>query len=152
MTQQAVTVLDGDFRTTFKGKFYGVLRWHQLDEVWKKVNSDAKSGWYCYKVGKTPPTEMKHNKELNLFIKGLNTALHDKHEEDYCGVVYVDDLETPSFIKVFDPKNMGTSCSIGKISPLPEWIISKIPPQDISRDDDKPEKTPKRWLGSLFSK
>jgi hypothetical protein len=141
---------DMNFKTLFKGKYYGVLRWHQLDELWIKIKNDDE-GWYCYEIGKSPPTEMKRGNALKQIIDGIDSNLREKHDEDYCGIVYVDNLEKPRFIKVFDPKNIGTSCSIGTKAPLPEWIMSKVRPEDLSVNEEA-NKYKKRWLGNLFSK
>ena len=148
-------IIENDFRTIFNGKFYGVLRWHQLDDIWNIVKNDAEAGWYCYKVDKTPPQSLTQGEEMVVLLDNVDKKLRNTHAEDYCGVVYVDDLDQPSFIKVFNPKGLGTSCSIATSGPLPEWVICKTLPQDISDDETSAVKTAKfkkRWLGNLFSK
>ena len=154
--QLAAEVLVGnDFKTIFRGKFFGVLRWHQLEDIWSKVKRDAEVGWYCYEIRENPPAKLKQGEELILLIDEIDSILRHKHDEDYCGVVYVDDLESPTYIKVFDPKKMGTSCSIGTTAPLPEWVISKVIPQDLLvhyESAKKNVKYKKHWLGNLFTK
>lgn len=157
MKQQsaAEVLVNDDFRAIFYGKFYGVLRWHQLDHIWDMVKRDIEAGWYCYEIGKTPPLSLTQGEEMVVFLDQLDQKLRETHAEDYCAVAYVDDLDQPSFIKVFDPKSMGTSCSIATSGPLPEWVICKILPQDISDkefSDVKPVKFKKSWLGNLFGK
>ncbi|KAA0445986.1 MAG: hypothetical protein FXV80_00800 [Candidatus Thioglobus sp.] len=45
----------------------------------------------------------------------------------YCGIVYVDDFESPSFVKIFHPNNLGKSCS--SENPLiSQWLLSKTKP------------------------
>ena len=148
---QAAEKLDFGFKSSFKGKFYGILRWPQLDVVWDKVRKDKENGWYFYHVGQLPPTNLSKGKDVISFIEDLDKDLRTDHDEEYCGIVYVDDLESPKFIKVFDPNNIGTSCSISKEPSLPKWVISKLKPVTLSIQDDKPIST-KRWLGNLFSK
>lgn len=143
--------LKPSYKEYFNGKFYGVLRWHQLDTIWAMVIGQRSKGWYIYQTSSNIPNEKTRNKKLDLKIMEINEYLRQKHDEDYCGTVYVDDLEDPKFIKVFDPKNMGTACSIGGKAPLPEWVISQIPPEDMTINEE-PQKYKKRWLGSLFSK
>ena len=144
-----------DFKTIFKGKFYGVLRWPQLDQIWSKVKGDAEAGWYSYEICKKPPAHPMQGEELINFIDEIDLTLRQKHDEGYCGIVYVDDLDSPTYIKVFDPKKMGTSCNIGTTAPLPVWVISKVIPQDLSVDDiiaKKPVRFKKSWLGNIFTK
>lgn len=116
--------------TTFKGSFSGILRWHQLDELWENV-TQKNEGWYIYAVGETPPEEPVDSEKFNLFIEEIDELLHKEHEEDYCGIVYADNRSHPEFIKIFDPNNIGTSCSTNPIPPLPGWILSKLKPIDL---------------------
>ncbi|KAG1694815.1 Carbamoyl-phosphate synthase small chain [Nymphon striatum] len=139
------------YKDLFKGKFYGVLRWHQLDSIWNILTLMQTRGWYVYEVNKQVPENTLIAEELQSKIASLDAYIREHHEEEYCGIVYANELDTPDFIKVFDPKNLGTSCSIAKTPPLPKWIISLAKPEDLSVNDDEPNK-PKRWLGNLFAK
>jgi hypothetical protein len=139
-----------DFTAAFKGKFYGILKWHQLDELWVKVKKEKDEGWYLYAIGSEPPTELTQGNELEAVIDEINMLLRREHDEDYCGIVYADNLETPSFIKVFDPNNVGTSCSIAKTAPLPGWVISKMKPTDLSAPMKQTAKR-RRWWDRLFN-
>ena len=148
--QDTILVVD-EFQTAFKGKFYGVLKWDQLDDLWKKIKKSKKEGWYVYAIGDEPPTELVKGKALETVANEINTLLRREHDEDYCGIVYTDSLTTPSFIKVFDPNNVGTSCSIAKTPPLPGWTISKLPPTDLLAPMKQTAKR-KRWWDKMFSK
>ena len=138
------------FEQAFKGKFYGVLKWKQLDELWSAVKNDQSEGWYLYAIGEEPPTELIKGEALEAVVDELDVLLRREHDEDYCGIVYTDDLNTPSFIKVFDPNNVGTSCSIAKTPPLPGWTISKLPPSDLLAPMKQTAKR-KRWWDKLFN-
>ncbi len=120
------------FEHVYKGKFYGILKWKQLDKLWDAVRADHKTGWYIYAIGDEPPIDLLKGDALKSAINELDALLRREHNEDYCGIVYTDDTKIPSFIKVFDPNNIGTSCSIAKTPPLPGWIISKLVPTDLS--------------------
>ncbi len=137
------------FEAAYRGKFYGVLKWSQLDELWQKLEHQDDTGWYIYAVGEEPPAEIVQGKELKMFIDKLDVLLRREHDEDYCGIVYANDLTNPSFIKVFDPNNIGTSCSVGQDAPLPGWIISKIPPIDLP-EAMKPSASRRRWWQKIF--
>ena len=150
MNQQTNSVIDNnDFMTLYKGKFHGVLRWPQLDELWDKVRQNSDSGWYVYAVGETIPTKLTNSDEITGFIEEIDRLLRREHDEDYCGIVYADDLKQPQFIKIFDPNNIGTSCSVGTKAPLPGWILSKVPPVDLP-EAMRPTANRRRWWQSLF--
>ena len=139
-----------EFTMAFTGKFYGILKWHQLDDLWSKIKKEKGDGWYFYAVGEEPPTDLIRGDALETVIDGINVLLRREHDEDYCGIVYADILEAPSFIKVYDPSNVGTSCSIAKTAPLPGWVISKLKPTDLSAPMKQTVKR-RRWWNKLFN-
>ena len=144
MNQQAAVLEQSNFMDAFKGKFFGVLRWPQLDDLWEIVKASNESGWYLYAVGEKTPETLTYGADITTFIDELDELLRREHDEDYCGIVYADDLANPRFIKVFDPNNIGTSCSVGTTAPLPGWIISKMPPVDLP-EAMKPTANRRRW-------
>ena len=151
-SSKRVEILANDsFGAAFKGKFYGVLKWEQLDKLWEFVKKDNTDGWYIYAIGEEPPRNLVNGETLKTVINELDVLLRREHNEDYCGIVYTDDLKTPSFIKVFDPNNVGTSCSIAKTPPLPGWTISKLPPSDLLAPMKQTAKR-KRWWDKLLNK
>ena len=40
------TESENAFKTAFKGKFLGILKWHQLDDLWVKVKDTNEEGWF----------------------------------------------------------------------------------------------------------
>jgi hypothetical protein len=75
--------------------------------------------------------------------------LRREHDEKYCGIVYADDLQSPSFIKIYDPNNLGVSCGYSDNPPLPGWVLSKIQPVDLQSTQVVP-KNRQRWWRALF--
>lgn len=142
--------IQNDFHREFKGTFYGVLRWEQLDELWERLRADAAGGWYVYAVGETPPVVAAKADEVLRFVDEVDVLLRKEHEEDYCGIVYVDDPSSPSFVKIFDPNNLGVSCGYSDNPPLPGWILSKLPPADLQAPMPQPGNR-RRWWQRLFS-
>jgi hypothetical protein len=141
---------DPEFVKAFRGSFVGILRWPQLDDLWSVLEADADGGWYIYAVGETPPSNVSDGAQLKSFLKEIDILLRKEHDEDYCGVVYVDDRQSPSFVKIFDPNNLGVSCGFSENPPLPGWILCKIQPVDL------PNALPqtgsrRRWWQRLFS-
>jgi len=73
------------------------------------------------------------------------------HGEDYCGIVYVDNKQQPSLIKIYDPNHLGSSCgSSGAPPPLPGWTISLEQPCDLQLAFAPPANR-RRWWQNIFS-
>ncbi len=147
--QETVTA-DKTFLEAFRGGFTGILRWPQLDALWERVRSSADEGWYVYSVGETPPEAPASAEALDRFLTEVDALLRREHDEDYCGIVYVDDPQSPSFVKIFDPNNLGVSCGYSDNPPLPGWILSRIPPVDLPDALPKPAGR-RRWWRRLFA-
>ncbi len=139
-----------DFLTAFRGSFSGVLRWPQLDALWEVLKRDAGGGWYLYAIGEPPPVAPVAAGELQRFIDEVDVLLRREHGEDYCGIVYADDLNAPGFVKIFDPNNLGVSCGYSDNPPLPGWILSKLPPVDLQAPAPLPGNR-RRWWRRLFA-
>lgn len=139
-----------EFYRRYRGGFVGILKWPQLDEFWQVLRGKADANWYVYAIGETPPTEPVTAEQLNTFITEIDTLLRKEHQEDYCGVVYVDDKAEPGFIKVYDPNNLGVVCGFSDNPPLPGWIISRIQPEPLDENTFLPQSR-KRWWRRIFS-
>lgn len=139
-----------DFLAAFRGSFTGVLRWPQLDALWDTLKQDAGGGWYVYAIGEPPPAAPVSAEELQRFIDEVDELLRRDHGEDYCGIVYADDLSAPGFVKIFDPHNLGVSCGYSDNPPLPGWILSKLPPVDLQAPAPLPGNR-RRWWRRLFA-
>lgn len=116
----------------FKGTFYGVLRWPQLDALWDVLRRDETDDWYIYAIGAEPPAATVNAVQLREFITEVDVLLRKEHGEDYCGIVYTDSFEQPTFVKIFDPNNLGVSCGYSDNPPLPGWTLSKLAPIDLN--------------------
>ncbi len=138
-----------NFQQHYKGRFINMLRWPQLDYLWDKVKAQP-NGWYIYFVGQTVPTAPVQTLELKLFIREIDKLLRKEHDYDYCGIVYTDDRETPSMVKIFDPNNLGAVCGGSGSVVLPRWLLTRIPPETIVDDGPTPANR-KRWWHHLFS-
>ena len=147
--QQLEILHDDPFYKAYKGYFKGILRWSQLDALWQQVLKNKESSWFVYAVGETPPRKTVTIDEVEHFIQEVDQLLRREHDEDYCGIVYVNSIEEPTFIKIFDPNNIGTSCGSSGTPPLPGWILSKIKPVDLPSALPQPNNR-KRWWKSIF--
>jgi hypothetical protein len=141
---------DHTYLTAFRGSFTSALRWHHLDDLWEVMRRQADDGWYIYAVGEAPPVESAGRDRLLQFIDEVDQLLRREHDHDYCGIVYADNLADPSFIKIYDPNNLGVSCGYSDNPPLPGWVLSRIRPCDLQAGQVLPGNR-KRWWRRLFS-
>jgi hypothetical protein len=138
------------FVTAFNGSFLGILRWPQLDEFWEVLRADAGGGWYLYAIGEPPPLAPASADEVTRFVNEIGPMLRREYREDHCGIVYVDDLRKPAFVKIYDPHNLGVVCGYSNNPPLPGWIMSKLAPVDLQAAAMTGQR--KRWWRALFGK
>lgn len=133
----------------FRGSFAGVLRWHQLEQLWEQVRQ-SETAWYVYAIGEEPPTTPLNGAQLHTVIQELDALLRREHDEDYCGIVYTDSTTHPTFIKVFDPNNLGSACGSSGHPPLPGWVLSIMQPINLPAALPQPNNR-RRWWQKLFN-
>lgn len=129
--------IDEAYIKTFRGGFSGVLQWSQLEELWARLQADNTTGWYIYDLDQRPPQRPTSPNELADFLRDNMALLRREHKHDYCGIVYVDNIEQPSMIKIFHPKRLGVVCGISTELVLPAWILSRELPVDLVRSTGK---------------
>lgn len=137
------------FIDVYRGAFSGILRWPQLDELWETLRQQTEKQWYIYAIGETPPEQPGNHGQLNTFIEEIDKLLRSEHKEDYCGIVYVDNRQTPTFVKIYDPNNLGVVCGFSDNPPLPGWILSIEKPIDLDSALPPPGNR-RRWWQKLF--
>ncbi len=141
---------DDPFIAAYRGSFINMLRWPQLEDLWKAVRNHDNPPWYIYAVGEPPPDQPATPDQLARFLTEIDELLHREHDEDYCGIVYADDREQPGFVKIYDPNNLGSVCgSSGAPPPFPGWILSKLKPADLNVAIPLPGNR-RRWWQRLF--
>jgi len=135
--------------TQYNEPLTGLMRWPQWDGLMARLNNGNDGGWYVYYVGEEVPEDPLSTQLFEQFMAALNTLLHRDHREDYLGIVFVDNIEEPEFIKIYDPNNLGASCgSIGH-RVLPGWVISRCPSVDLQAEFPNPGGR-QRWWKSLI--
>lgn len=132
---------NSDYMQAFKGYFLGIKSWDDLTQLWNALRQHNQGQWYVYTTDERPPASPLPAAELEQFIQLVDKELYDNHEEDYCGIVYVDNLGTPTFIKIYDPNNLGVVCGFSDNPPLPKYVLSHIKPVDIEAATTPPS----RW-------
>jgi hypothetical protein len=119
------------FQTAFRGRFSGLMGWDQLDLFWQRLRARADAGWHIYAIGLAPPRTAHSAADVERFVTRVDELLRHEHREEYCGIVYADNVVHPTFIKIFDPGHLGLSCGSSKHPPLPGWILSLLPPTPL---------------------
>jgi hypothetical protein len=133
----------------FRGRFNSVMRWEQLHGFWDALRKQVDEQWYIYAIGEDAPASPCSREQMTSFIEEIDVLLRKEHDEDYCAIVYADDLEAPQFVKIFDPNNLGVSCGFSENPPLPGWVLSKMKPINLE-DALKPANNRRRWWQKIF--
>ena len=137
------------FLNAFRGSFKATLRWHQMEHLWDVLRRDADGDWYIYAVGEEPPVAPADADRVGRFIEEIDKLIREEHDESFCGIVYADDLDNPSFVKIYDPNNLGMVCGYSENPPLPGWVMSKLRPVDLEATMPPPGNR-RRWWQRLF--
>lgn len=138
-----------DFLQKFSGYLSGVMKWDDLRDLWRIIR-EQKASWYVYAVGEAVPQAPVEASQLEQFIDSMDELLRREHDQDYCGIVYVDNAQTPAFVKIYDPNNLGVVCGYSENPPLPGWVMSQLPPEDLEQAFPPPASR-RRWWQKIFS-
>ena len=117
---------ENPYITASRGSFKGIRHWHELDSFWQLLETLNDGKWFVYDTNREPPNMPVGVDEFSHFIQKTNTLLHEQHQEEYCGIVYVDNIDNPEYIKIYDPANLGVACGYSDNPPLPGWILSRL--------------------------
>lgn len=135
-----------EFIERLKGPFRGMLHWSDLDALWKVVRAQPE-GWYISMVGEEPVPQPMTAEALETFINEVDGLLRREHDCSHCGIVYADDIDQPTLIKIHDPANIGSSCSSTPVPP--RWMLSRMPPSMVEDTAPLPGNR-RRWWQKLF--
>ncbi|TXH73964.1 hypothetical protein [Thiobacillus sp.] len=136
------------FEAKLNGTLYGLMRWQDWDALRVRLGNDPGYRWYAYAVGSELPHETLGTNALLVLLNEIDALLRRDHTEDYLGIVYVDNPDHPSLIKIYDPNNLGASCgSIGFKVP-PGWVLSLDRPIPLEAATPLPGNR-RRWWDAL---
>jgi hypothetical protein len=119
-----------DYFQQFKGRFLGVMQLDDCDTLLQILIQNP-DNWYVYDTLETMPSSTISADNFITKINNIKAIIDEDHDERYCGIVYVDDLKNPSFVKIFHPKNLGKTCGSSENPPMPQWLITKEKPMDV---------------------
>ncbi|MEE8388718.1 MAG: hypothetical protein V3R65_09095 [Acidiferrobacterales bacterium] len=140
-----------EFLQGFRGPFIGIMEWKLLDEFWRNLEDHDSENWYIYAIGEAVPSAPVEPSQVAIFTRKIDALIRHEHPEDYCGIVYTDSKTDPSFIKIYDPNNLGVVCGFSNSPPLPGWVMSKIPPVELNANSVLPANR-RHWWQHIWKK
>ena len=138
------------YKLAYRGRLVAINQWEDLDEFWNVMHSIADESWYIYAIGERPPKDPAPTEKVHEFILEIDTLLRKDHDEEYCKIVYADDHKHPSFVKIYDPNNLGVVCGSSDNPPLPGWTLSKQQPINLEAAFPPPGNR-RRWWQKMFA-
>ncbi len=139
-----------EYDALFSGRLSGVLNWNKMDEFWALLGQDS-NGWYIYTCNEDAPVTPSTPDDYMEFLDQSIGFIRERDTMNYCGAVYADGLSNPTFVKMFDPKKMGSACGSSKNPALPKWIISRVRPREILKATAKDKPGKRGLFKTLFS-
>ena len=129
---------DTPFWRCYNGKFAGIPTWAGFDAFWPTLEASG-GDWYVFDpTGDAPGSP---HPDFAAALAEARACVEQLRARGFCGAVFADDLETPAFVKVFDPYRMGGVCGGSDERVLPRWIFSRIAPDPLPLAAPAPEKT-----------
>ena len=89
------TESDNPYKSAFYGYFKGIKSWNDLAAFWQHLSQLADDQWFVYDTSQLPPIAPLSAQAFKDFIQEADDYLRSNHDEDYCGIVYVDNIESP---------------------------------------------------------
>jgi hypothetical protein len=121
---------DTEFWRAYQGPFSGVLKWSDVDALWAWL-ADNNEGWFAFDPDQAAPDAPLAADEFATFLQGAVDLVNSRRERSMSGAIYRDDVDSPTMLKIFDPVNMGSACSISGERVMPRWILSRMKPDDL---------------------
>ena len=138
------------FMNTLNGPLSGLMQWQQWENLLATITASNDGRWYFYDVGETPPEEPLETTQLPKFLTAIDKLIREEHQESFLGIVYADNPDQPSLIRIYDPNSLGSVCGSSQMRVLPGWVISRYPPVDLQAEFPKPGNR-RRWWKQLFA-
>ncbi len=144
---QSSTLPDTPFWRAYQARASGLLNWPDVDSLWQLLAARPEN-WFVYDLDKPPPGAPLLAADFAAFLPAAEALVNARRDRSHSGAIYIDNRETPSFIKIFDPTNMGTSCGGDHDMIFPRYILSKLKPDPRPT----PPRPKKGFLGRLILK
>ena len=116
-----------EYDEKFSGRLLGVLDWDDFSALWNDLRARPE-GWYVRDFKRRElPREPMPAEDFVHWLEETESFLRKRHRENYCGFLYLDDARGPTFMKIFDPRKMGSACGCGG-AVEPRWTLSRARP------------------------
>ncbi len=121
---------DTAFWRAYEGRFKGLPTWAGFDAFWARFEASG-GAWYVFDPSGDAPDAP--TPDVTAALVEARALVEQVRGRGFCGAVFADDLDAPSFVKVFDPYRMGGVCGGSGDRVLPAWIFSRIAPDPLPR-------------------
>jgi len=121
---------DTAFWAAYNGRFSGILNWPDVEAFWASLAASS-DDWFVFDTEHAAPDTPASAAEFTATLTAASALINTRREGSHCGAIYLDDIQCPKFIKIFDPAAMGSACNISSIPVLPRWILSRIKPDEM---------------------
>ncbi len=121
---------DTAFWRLFQGRLFGILTWAQFDAFWPLLSGRA-GEWFVFDPLATAPDAPMPAEAFETFLDQARQMLERRRDLSYCGAIYADDLQAPTFVKLFDPMKMGSACAMPGTRIMPRWTLSRLRPDSL---------------------
>ena len=138
---------DTAFWQAYRGRFSGILSWADFDALWDRLAA-SDGAWFVFNPEGALPDTPVGGADFRAVLAEARETIEQVRARSYCGAVYVDDRETPTFVKAFDPYKMGAVCGTSGEHTFPRWVFSRIRPDAaLPLEPEAPQKRgPFRWM------
>lgn len=130
--REQIELPDTPFWRSYRGRLIGLLREPDMTAMFDTLKA-APEGWYVFDPQETPSQSPLEGKDFLDRLDGIQSQADDWLGDGRLGFIYADDKQNPTFIKIFDPANMGSSCGCSGEMIWPRWILSQIAPEAVPR-------------------
>lgn len=129
---------DTPFWQAYQGKFFGVPSWAAFDRFWPVLEA-AGGAWFVFDPEGDAP-DAPHADIASVLAEAKTCVEAVREMRSFCGTVFTDAMENPSFVKVFDPWKMGGVCGGSGERIMPRWVLSRLAPDALPLLTQEPEK------------
>lgn len=136
--------MERGYAQRFWGSFQGMLHWPQLDALWSAVRAQPQN-WFLVEANQALPEAPLPGPSLLARLNEIDALLRKEHQHSYCGIVYADDANAPSLIKIFDPRGLGSMCSCSTEPTPPRWVLSRWRPETLPSTSTSPSRRKPWW-------
>ncbi len=117
-----------EFADRYWGRLPACIRWEHAEAAAEHI-AGSEVPWYA-----ASPEDGTAAAVQELDAAGAAALLRERLAEmrrlkqgPYCNLVFMDDREAPSLLKLFHPRRAGDACRVGG-DPIPPWlVISRLP-------------------------